>query len=514
MTTALERPAAVVARPLAGVGSWVVPVSVAVAVLTRLPFLGMAVGQDEAGFLAVAKQWHSGGTSLYGNYWVDRPPLLISIFRLASMLGGLPALRLIGCLAAALFVLGSARAAHHLAGRTASRWAAVTAAALSVTPLLGGLEVNGELLASPFIAFGIAAVVLSLRTTDQRRAILMAALGGAAGVAAMLVKQNLADVAVFAAVAYAVAWRRREQPGRRVGRLVLGSLAGGAAVVVVLAVWTVSQGTSLSGVLYAMYPFRIQAGEVMAASGSHNALARLQSMVWVGLLSGLVPMIALVATKAKAGRKVPGSWYGLIATIGFGAASVLLGGNYWMHYLIELTAAVSIAIGVLAARNVRLTRVLVMFTVACSAIVWVVALAVPQGSVGTTVGKAIGSAARPGDTIVAVYGHPDVVETSGLASPYAYLWSLPVKTLDPQLTALDAVLAGSAPPTWFVTWDQISSWGVTSGPTSTTVARDYHRVAMICGRSIYLRNGLNRPTPIASSCPPGFHIDAAKELMP
>ena len=41
-------------------------------------------------------QWNGAGSSLYGNYFVDRPPLLVSIFRCAASLGGITALRLIG----------------------------------------------------------------------------------------------------------------------------------------------------------------------------------------------------------------------------------------------------------------------------------------------------------------------------------------------------------------------------------------------------------------------------------
>jgi hypothetical protein len=495
-----------------GGGTWVVPTAVVVAVLCRLPFLGLAAGQDEAGFLLVAKHWGGGGTSLYGDYWVDRPPLLLSIFRLGSMFGGLPALRLIGCLAVALTVLGSALAAGQLGGRAASRWAAVTAAALTVTPLLGGLEINGELLASPFIVFGIAAVVTALRSTDERRAMTMAALAGAAGAGAMLVKQNLADVAVFAVVAYAVAWRRHEQPVHRLGGLVLCSLAGGLTVVVLMAAQAQAHGTSLSGLLYAMYPFRVQAGQVMAASGSFQALGRLQNLLGGVAGSGLGLLLIAIASRARRDRQ--GSvccWWALLATIVFGIVSVLSGGNYWMHYLLELVGPCAIAVGVLAARKQQvLVRAAVAFPIASAAVVWAVSLTLPQGSVGTTVGAAIGSAAHPNDTMVTAYGHPEVDESSGLSSPYPYLWSLPVKTLDPQLTDLDRVLAGLARPTWLVVWSDISSWGLTTGATDVAVARHYHLVAVLCGRTVYLRNGIDRPTPVVSECPPGFHLESLK----
>src|SRR6478609_3539986 len=59
-----------------------------VAVVVRLPFLATDPRRDEAGFLLVGQQWNGAGSSLYGDYWVDRPPLLITIFRIASQLGG------------------------------------------------------------------------------------------------------------------------------------------------------------------------------------------------------------------------------------------------------------------------------------------------------------------------------------------------------------------------------------------------------------------------------------------
>ncbi len=119
---------------LLGLERHLVLVVATVAVLVRLPFLASDPSRDEAGFLLVGQQWHAGGSSLYGDYWVDRPPLLITIFRIAAQLGGLVPLRLIGCLATALVVLGVAYVARRLGGARAAVWAAVTAAALCVSP--------------------------------------------------------------------------------------------------------------------------------------------------------------------------------------------------------------------------------------------------------------------------------------------------------------------------------------------------------------------------------------------
>ena len=64
-----------------------------------LPFVGRSLSPDEAGYLIVGGQW-TDGSSLYGDYWVDRPPALIAIFEAADALGGAVPLRLIGALAA------------------------------------------------------------------------------------------------------------------------------------------------------------------------------------------------------------------------------------------------------------------------------------------------------------------------------------------------------------------------------------------------------------------------------
>ena len=112
----------------------VVWVAALLAVGLRLPLLSRPPSPDEAGFLLVGGQWHSGGTSLYGNYWVDRPPLLITIFRVAADAGGLVPLRLIGCLATVLVVLGAAHVARLLGGRRAAGGRRCGAAAAARQP--------------------------------------------------------------------------------------------------------------------------------------------------------------------------------------------------------------------------------------------------------------------------------------------------------------------------------------------------------------------------------------------
>src|SRR3954454_1997598 len=53
--------------------------------LLRLPWLSVPLGRDEAGIALVAQHWTGG--SLYGEYWLDRPPPLVLLFKLAGLRG-------------------------------------------------------------------------------------------------------------------------------------------------------------------------------------------------------------------------------------------------------------------------------------------------------------------------------------------------------------------------------------------------------------------------------------------
>jgi hypothetical protein len=370
------------------------------------------------------------------------------------------------------------------------------AAGLCVSPLMGGLAVNGELLAAPFVVAGLAAMLTAVHERREGRAAMAAALAGAATVAALLVKQNMADVGVFAAVVLLVGWRRGELSGRRLRTATASYVAGAVLALAVTAVWTMLHGTSLAGVYDAMYPFRIQAGRLMASAGHHrHATARLWALLdsWVVSGGGIV-MAAVVwalATRRIGGtgglgagrhrhvrRPVGRSRRQLLAPLPDPARGADRG---------PLRAARRPAPagdaddpGELARRR----RVLVGRT-----------LTGPGTSTASTDGRAIGAVARTGDTIVTAFGHADLTQASGLRSPYPYLWSLPALTLDPHLTTLDSVLTGPHAPTWFVGLGYLRALGPAGRTTDRVLHADYHLVADLHGRSVYLRNGVTRPIP-------------------
>ncbi|MFY0409103.1 hypothetical protein [Solicola sp. PLA-1-18] len=485
-----------------------------VAVCARVPFLGRPVGADEGGFLLVGSQWRAGGTSLYGDYWVDRPPLLIGLFGAAAHLGGPVALRLLGCLAAAAVVVLAGVVGHQVRGRPGARWAALVAAALVTSPMLDGQEVNGELLG---IGFVLGSFALTLAATSRRRwssQLVSAAGAGALAMAAVLVKQNLLDGFVFALVLLVVLVATgRLAP--RAAALVAGTaaLAAGtaalAATLVLLVVlgWAESRGTSPQALWNALVVFRAQAASVISTSASPATGIRLGRILVAAAGSGLAALVAtlLLAGVRRRGRTAPA--VAAAAVLGWDLFSVLAGGSYWLHYLVQLVPAAALAAATTTVgRDLwgRTGRACAGWVVGASVVATVIGIASPPAHSAPTVTAGwLRAAARPGDSAVVAFGQPGLLYRSGLGSPYPQIWSLPVRVRDPHLTGLTSVLDGTGPPTWVLVWhDRLGSWGITGTTARTALTTHYRPVADVCGYATYLRRGVDRPLPVApTTCP-------------
>jgi hypothetical protein len=375
----------------------------------------------------------------------------------------------------------------------------VTAAALLVSPLMGSLEVNGELLAAPFVAAGLTAVIHAARSTDPRRAMLAAGLAGAAGVCALLVKQNMVDVFVFGAV-FLFAGARWGTVSHARDKALAG-LAGGLGAVGIVAAWTAAHGTSLVGVFDAMYPFRLQAAQVVAAGGSQYASGRGVQLATAFLMSGAGLLAASLLAATARRRAWDATVLALAVTVAYDAVSITLGGGYWLHYLVESVVPLALWTGVLVGRGAVAPRIASIVVAAVSVTTLGSTALHPSTSAGQQVGAAISRVAQPGDTLTTLYGEAQVNLAAGLPSPYQDLWSLPIKTRDPQLTGLDSVLSGPTPPTWLVVSHNVSSWGLDTVRTQALISTDYHQVAQIDGQTIYLHDGTPRADPSSSSAP-------------
>ena len=274
-------------------GQRVVAIAAVLAVVLRLPGVAWSPGLDESGFLMVARQWARAARRCTGTTgWIAAPARDAVPARSPARWPGEPAPAGLpgGCAHGGGSGTRRLRSRGPERGRSrrAASWAAMIAAVWLVTPLTGSREVNGELLAAPMVVWGIVAATAALAptvTTTRSRA--YAAASGVAAMAALLVKQNFVDVAVLCALTLLVGLRRRQLPLSAATGFAAWFGAGAGGAVAVAAGWTVAHGTSLSGVLWAMYPLRVVAGEVIAASGNPGPSMRLSLLVTAWLLSGL-----------------------------------------------------------------------------------------------------------------------------------------------------------------------------------------------------------------------------------
>jgi hypothetical protein len=479
---------------------------VLLAVTLRALSLGALVYPDEGGLLLVARQWHQGSPGLYGHLWVDRPPLLLVFWKLGDLLGGVVTARVLALVAVAALVVVAAVAGRLVGGEHGSTWSAFVAAGLACSPLLGAAEVSAELLAAPLVLLAcVAALEAGRRLAGPRAQVWWALLSGFAGAAAALLKQNLMDGLVFAAVLTVAAgltgsWSR----ARTVRVLGFGALGVSVPATVVL-VWASAFGPGIGTLAYTLYGFRLDAAEAIAASDAAAPESRLLLLVGGSLVSGLALLFVVYLwtsrRRLRAGDPLTAA---LTAMLAFGVLGEVAGASFWTHYLIELLPAAVLAAGVLAGepRTSKAVLAVPVLSGALAAVVVAMPFVSPRHDEAGLVGW-LAAAARPGDTALVTYGHANVVEAAGLApSVYPYLWSLPLRVRDPHVSLLVQDLSGASRPTWLVEWNSLDSWGLDRhGRVAWAVSKHYRDLGLVCGVEVYVRNDVRRPaSPSSESC--------------
>jgi hypothetical protein len=476
----------------------------ALTALLRVPFLGAPLQPDEGGFLMVATQWNDEGPALYGGQWVDRPPLLLVVFRLASMLGGSTvALRLLALCFGLTTVLAAWVAGRAINGVRGGIASAIVAAAISSSYVLDGFALTGESIAVPFVMSSCALTLLAAQSGRERwQAVGLALAAGVLASMAFLVKQNFVDAALFAAVLLSVAVRRT-------WRALLAGLVGVAVPLVVTAMWARSDdGPGLYKLWHALFRFRRRALDLMESASASVPVGRL---VLLGVFFVVTGMVILTWQLLRAGRHAEapaGLRLALVATLGYDVVSVLVGASWWTHYLLQLGPVLAMGTAMatrspLIRLRTQLAAVVVTMTSVTASLGGVAdaAAASPPGSSEVAVAGYLRNASKPGDSIVVVYGTPSIIEMAGLSTPYKYSWSLPVRARDPHLTNLVATLRGSSAPTWLLEMDDFTMWGLDTSAFRHVRAARYHVVATVCGHHLYLHDGLTRQLPPIPVCP-------------
>ncbi|WP_245737778.1 hypothetical protein [Jiangella alba] len=491
------------AREGAGAGRPAGPAVALAGLLTLALHLLYVTGpllSDEGGLAMVARWWGSGGEYLYGPQWVDRPPGLIATFWVANLLGPY-GVRIVAGLLAAAFVLAAGWAGWAARGARAATWSAWAAFFLMNSPLTQTFALNGELVAATWTMAGVAAGIHAVRgRVSYRSAVALGALAGTAAAAAMLAKQNFADAAVFLLV-LGLAEGLTGRVRRRRLLAVAGAAGAGFALPVAAAAGWAYTHTGLGDLVYAMYGFRVDASMVIARSAYAGPDSRLRELLGIALLSGIVTLaIAVVVAGRRQVRRCSPLFLACAAAGLVEVAGVALGGNYSPHYLIGLAPMLALAAGVLAVQPGRgrwLVRLFVVVPVVATLIVSpAAAVQVTRENTVQATGEWLERAAERGDSVAVLYTHANVVNASGLRPAYPYAWSLPVRTLDPQLTLLAATLTDPRrAPTWVVGWDALRTWDLDAHRVARALATDYVRFATVCDHPVWLRRGLDRTEP-------------------
>lgn len=482
------------------------------AVLGRVPSLQWPLRPDEAGYLLVARAWRPEPDSMFGTYWVDRPPPIIALFKLSDWIGGPYFIRVVAALAAALFVLAAASTARRLGeyvgARDADRigaWVAVATAALTSHSAIDSIAAKGEILGLPVVMGSCWFATSAL----MRRSSLHAFAGGALAALAIGLKQNLFGGLVFGAVLLVAALATSRLPRRDFSRLGGAAVAGALLPVLCTVVWCLLAGVRLSTLAYVTVGFRIDANSVLASQPSSTVDARIHILLLVALVSGLAILMVwfvLRLPRLLLSATVPAS--AVAAMLVVDTAGVFLSGSYWRTYLLVPIAPAALCLGLLIVDEQLMTgrwrlpiaiatRALVAFTVLSAVVSFIEFERTVDRYVPTEylTGRAIASAAKPGDTLVVYGGRPDIQWASGLRSPYVHLWSLPMRTLDPELEQLERVLTGPAAPTWVVQFTRLDAWSESgTDRIREELLEDYELVAIACGAyRIYHQRRLERP---------------------
>jgi hypothetical protein len=183
---------------------------------------------DYSNYAEIARVMANGGR-MYVDYWTTKPPGMFFVLTPFVLLFGntFLAINLATVLMITAFVLALTALSYQI---TRSKWAALAAAALA---LIYSMEKNGPettLLMSTFGTLAMLCVVVG----RGRLAYMVGA--GVLFAAGVLTKQTIAiELPILVALAYHYA------PERRV-RALIGVLAGGAALAIIVTAYTLSQG--------------------------------------------------------------------------------------------------------------------------------------------------------------------------------------------------------------------------------------------------------------------------------
>lgn len=435
---------------------------VLLALVLRIPWAMVGLGNDEGGVAWVASQWDVGTGWLYGGAWLDRPPLLVVLFK-AAIVGGAGGVRVLGALAAVAIVLAVFVIARRLADERAGLIAAGLAALLTGAGAIEAPLTPAELPAAAFAAWAVAALV------HDRFAV-----AGLLAACAVLTKQSFLDAG---AVGLVVALASRRLP----------AFAAGAAVpAVVVGLWLLIADVNARQLYDALLGFRFDALESLQG-GTLPLRTRLGRMEEPTIQSGLILLGPLSAYGLFRVRPL------LLVWPVVGLVGVLAGGSYWPHYLIQLIAPAAVGAALVLARlqvgwRVAAFAVVIALSAFGTLRVLDATLDNPTRQADEDITDYVRARSEPGDTIHVLYARASLNYTTGLRAPHPYAWSLMARARPDARPRLLRLLNAPDRPVWLVRWQSPNRWGLDpDGAVARALRTHYRRVAVIGGKPVLKR---------------------------
>lgn len=462
----------------------------AIVIVLRMPFINVPLGIDEGGDSFVARAWGSTEGSMYGGSWLDRPPLLVLIYKV-GVLGGDLGVRLLGMLAALLLLTATMVIAHRIAGARAARITGVITAVMTSSVVLGAVFTGNELLASVPATYSILALMWA-RDAQRPRRWLYAA--GLFATCALLIKQSFGEVLVAGIIFLLVSWLTRTRSGFDI-TWVWWWLAGIVTPLLVTFAWFEAYSVGARSFVYAVAGFRLDSLAQLSGSphGAGSMLLRLG--LPIALVSGCLFLVPWAVSWLVRRRTDPQLVLPLGAWLLIGFIAIAGGGNYYPHYFIQPVAALAVLSGcaLAATRRQRL---------ALSTAFMVVVLAIGNVAVGSAlrsmdppqqrtlaVADYLQSNAHPGDTLYVLYARANLLYYADMETPYPYSWAQMVRTVPNAENRLRDMLRSPVErPTWIVQWQRATIFGMdASGETRRLIAKHYVEADEICGKRVLIR---------------------------
>lgn len=461
------------------------------AMLLRLPYLGLPLGVDEGGLAYVAQHWTVGGGVLYGSSWLDRPPLLVALFKFA-LVGGDTGVRMLGAAASIAFVVTVATIGARIGGDGVAGTAGLLGALFGASVALGSVFTPGELLAAVPASLSVACLV----SVKGRRATAFLFGAGLFAVCAVLVKQSFLDAGVAGVAFLAASWIT----GRRRWAWPAAYAAGALVPLLAVVLWQARAGLPAGSLPYALVGFRLDALRVLATSDLSLPL-RAVKLVPAALGSGLLlaaPAAVAGLRRLRADAVVAAT---MAAWLGAGLVGVAAGGSYWPHYLIQVAGPCSVlaAVGLAAKPRTMRRRTTALISLVAIVVTGVGGAVVQRSApyrAERLVGRYVAAHARPGDTQYVLYARANAGYYTGLPSPYPYAWSLMVRVVPGARARLERLLASSRRPTWIIEWQRPDRWQLDPrGAVARALVTRYRLVATVCGHPVLVRRERQPPGP-------------------